>query len=792
MTQGSSSNPRVRYLSLRWKTLIVLSIVLVMVNTSLALLAYRQSAEQFERQRARVQDQQVRQLRALLDDGYRQMSRLANVVPLLGADQSGQNVDDHLHQALERHGFMLDLEWDIRSVHWIKPDGQPLLLWPDQGPTLPVELIQRLRNSSEQTATLLSCEPDCYQYLAAPLLWQGHSTGALALGRSVADALLAFHALTGAEVALVVDQAQPPRFPAITHPEYTKPLLHHVDFGKLAGTANALIVKQGQDWFEMVRLSALAPGVDALLINRVTEQRQAIAQITRNSIVIGLLGLILSESVLLLVMHTLVIRLQRLAEVLPLLAEDRFADLRGRLPTLNPRFPLRDEMDLMIDTVALLSERMERLHDDREAARAELVWLADHDPLTQLLNRRRFNQDLANLVEQSLIAGRSGALLFFDLDQFKDVNDISGHLVGDTLLQRIAEQLQEMTSADCCLVGRLGGDEFALVLAPADLAQATAAAEQVQTCIHSVIVHNHGLRYQVSASIGVVLFPEHGVDPQQLLAYADLAMYRAKEKGRSRWYVFSPKDQGREQANARVLWSERIAQALAEDRFELHFQPIMELATGSLRRMEALLRMRNPQGELVYPNRFIPVAEKTGQIQLIDHWVLARSITTLQAHPDLHFSVNLSASAMDNPSLLPELQNLLRQHGVDPARLTFEITETVAISNLDNTIRLMHSIQELGCQFALDDFGSGFASYAYLRRLPMNAIKIDGAFIRNIAHNHEDRIFVRAIVEIAHSMGKRVVAEFVENAEILCVLHEIEVDYAQGYHIGKPAKLPNP
>ncbi|MDQ5911661.1 MAG: hypothetical protein QG599_3759 [Pseudomonadota bacterium] len=783
-----------RYLSLRWKALIALSVVLILVNASLAWLAYHQSADQFEQQQAQVRDQQARQLQALLEDGYQQMARLASIVPLLGVAPSEPHLEARLQGALDQNsGFMLDLEWDIRSVHWIRPEARPLLLWPDQAPTLPGELSEELQNAPEQTAKLLSCKPDCYQYLASPLLWRGSSHGALVLSRSVADALLTFHGLTGANVALMVNHAGAPRFPVITYREQIEPLLRQVPPESWAapGNTHVQVIARGGEWFEISRRSTLAPGVDALLINRITEQQQAIATITQNSILLGLLGLLLSESLLWLVMQPLVRRLQRLADVLPLLAEDQFANLRNHLPTRDTVIPWRDEMDVMTDTVANVSECMERLQRDRVEAQAELVWLADHDPLTQLLNRRRFNQELAELVKQARIANHSGALLFFDLDQFKDVNDISGHPVGDLLLQRIAERLTEL-AAECCFLGRLGGDEFALVVAQADLAEAIALAEQVQMHIRSVVVHHHDLHYQVSASIGIVLFPEHGVEPEQLLAHADLAMYRAKEKGRRRWSVFAPEDQDREQADSRVRWSERIAVALAEERFELHFQPIMELATGSLHRMEALIRMRDEQGKLVYPNSFIPVAEKTGQIQAIDHWVLAESILTLQQYPDIKLSVNLSASALEDPALLSNMQNLLAQYEVDPARLTLEITETVAINRLEHATRLMHRIQELGCQFALDDFGSGFASYAYLRQLPMNSIKIDGAFIRNIVQNHEDRVFVRAVVEIAHSMGKRVVAEFVENAEILAVLHEIEVDYAQGYHIGRPAPLPNP
>ncbi|HQC72771.1 MAG TPA: EAL domain-containing protein, partial [Candidatus Competibacteraceae bacterium] len=383
----------------------------------------------------------------------------------------------------------------------------------------------------------------------------------------------------------------------------------------------------------------------------------------------------------------------------------------------------------------------------------------------------------------------SGALLFFDLDQFKDVNDLSGHSIGDQLLIQIASQLQQIVRKSD-LLARFGGDEFALAIPESSVEQAIVTAERVQEAVRAIVLHSHGRRHQVSASIGIALFPLHGEQPQQVLANADLAMYQAKAKGRGVWHLFSDDEQAREQAASRVLWKQKIADALAENRFELHGQPILHIPTQRVTRMEVLLRMRETDGTLVYPDRFIPIAEHTGQIRAIDHWVLARAIALMHEQPELCLSVNLSAGALEDPSLLPDIEAQLRDQNIVAARVTFEITETVAINNLQDAIRLMHSIRQLGCRFALDDFGSGFASYAYLRQLPIDDVKIDGTFIRELAANREDQIFVKSITDIAHGMGKRVVAEFVENEEILRILGEIGVDYAQGYHIGRPAPLP--
>ena len=833
MVNLPGKRPR-RYLSLRWKALIGLSVVLIAVNASLAFFSYSQLTDQFERQQASVRDRQGKQLKALLDDRYQQMSRLANVVPLLAQARAQETLAEHLQRALNTNGVMLDLEWDIRSVHWIKPDGDVDLLWPLDAAALPKTLSGRIKRSPEETARTLSCAEECRQFLAAPLLWHGESSGALVLGRSLADALLAFNTLTGAEAAIILGTApsnstRPPtpnsvplsidqetQFKAITHAKVTRSLFLRAlgaeadtgstltngistgegntndngDENQKQSGADTVLIDEGDDWHEVFRLRALAPGIDALVLNNVTRQRHAIRAATRESILIGTIGLILSGILVLLIMRTPLSRLRRLADLLPLLADHRFSELRERLPRKSRRWPLRDEMHLMVDTVHTLSGRMEGMEQDREQARKELVWLADHDPLTLLLNRRRFNHELVHLVQAAAESGGCGALLFVDLDQFKDVNDISGHQMGDGLLQSVAKQLAHST-AGRGILGRLGGDEFAIILPGANSDHATAMAEDIQKRVQEVVIHSRAWRHQVSASIGIVLFPTHGIDTQQLMADADLAMYQAKERGRGRWHIFSPEDTGRERANARVLWAERINAALRDNRFELHLQPILNMATGEVRRAEALLRMRGPDGQLVLPDSFIPIAEETGQIEAIDHWVLAHAIDLMQHHADLSLSVNLSANALQDPSLRPDVERLLSVHGVLASQLTLEITETVAIGSLRSATRLMHDIRAIGCRFALDDFGSGFASYAYLRELPVDDVKIDGAFIRNIAVSKEDQIFVRAVTEMAHGMGKTVVAEFVENEEVLGVLADIGVDFAQGYHIGRPAPPKN-
>jgi diguanylate cyclase (GGDEF)-like protein len=791
-------------LSLRWKTLIALSIALVIINASLALIADYQFFRQFEFQQVSVRERQEQLFRALVKERKQEMSKLAGLVrPLLEQGEGSlSNPQDLFKGTLENIGTELSGEWDVHPIFWMEADGSASRSWPTEDQAMPPALVTKIMQAPERSLAPIEailCTPECYQYVVTPLLSQGIFGGNLIFSRSLADAILAFNALTGADTAIshadnpdTLGRRSDVRFPALTNPEHTFPILQAaVDLTDPGALDKPVYVQHGAKWFEVFRISSLAPVIDALVVNDTSEQRKAINKARTASILIGAFGLILSGALLLLIIKGPLYRLRDLATVLPLLADNRYADLRGQLPQRRKRLMLRDEIDLMTDTVGNLTDRMELLQHDREQAEARLVWLADHDPLTQLYNRRRFNEDFERILDQARRFGHQGALLFLDLDQFKDVNDLSGHRVGDTLLQRVAEQLRLVTQTSD-LLARLGGDEFALVLPEATEDDGLSSAELIQEAVCSISLQEHGRRHRVTASIGIVMFPTQGNDVGHLMASADLAMYQAKEKGRGRWYLFSEQDQGKELLDARVLWREQINQALTQDRFELRVQPIVEVATGQVRHMEVLLRMRDSRGGMVDPDRFIPVAERTGQIQAIDRWVIDHALCALSAQPGLRLSINLSASAMDDPLLLIDMQRLLTQHGVAPERISFEVTETAAINSLLNATRLMHGLQELGCRFALDDFGSGYASYAYLRKLPVDEVKIDGAFVRDIAKNPEDRIFVKAITDMSHGMGKRVTAEFVETAEILEILEQLGVDDAQGYHFGRPARLEYP
>ena len=427
---------------------------------------------------------------------------------------------------------------------------------------------------------------------------------------------------------------------------------------------------------------------------------------------------------------------------------------------------------------------------DRERAEQRLAWLANHDPLTELHNRRYFQTAFEDLLQRANRYHHNVALLFFDLDQFKDVNDTSGHQAGDAMLRVVAERLNQLIrSSD--LLARLGGDEFAVAIPETDVKGASQVAEKILENLRQVSLPTKGRSHRVSASIGIVLYPDHGSNTQDLMSNADLAMYQAKANGRDRWYLFALDDQMREQMSERLAWKDKIEQALVDSAFQLYYQPILEIKTGQISHYEVLIRMREKDASLGMPDHFIPIAERTGQIHSIDRFVLREAISQI-AHlerttgREINLAINLSGRVVDDPELLPLLKQLLDLSGVKPQNLIFELTETATLADMASAEQLMHELRDLGCRFAMDDFGVGFSSFYYLRELPLDIVKIDGSFIRQLPTSPEDRIFVKALTELASGLHKLTVAEFVEDAETLKMVKEIGVDYAQGFYIGKP------
>jgi diguanylate cyclase (GGDEF)-like protein/PAS domain S-box-containing protein len=427
---------------------------------------------------------------------------------------------------------------------------------------------------------------------------------------------------------------------------------------------------------------------------------------------------------------------------------------------------------------------------ERKGFETQLQYLADHDALTGLFSRHRFEEELTRQLARSARYGGGGALLMLDLDDFKYVNDAFGHHAGDELIRSIAGLLSgRLRGSD--LISRLGGDEFGILLAGVDVSEARSVAMNLLDIIrgHSSTVGDQALR--ITASIGVTLLDRPELTPEQLFVEADVAMYEAKDAGRDSVHLHRPGLSPKGSHGTGLAWSDRIKTALEQDLLVVHRQPIVDLSSGNGARYELLVRMAGEDDELISPGAFLPAAERFGLVRHIDSWMVRRAVDLIDAERtaggSVVLEVNVSARSIGEPEFPMAIERALEEASIDPASLVLEITETAAIANMEQARRFATRVREMGCEIALDDFGAGFGSFYYLKHLPVDYLKIDGEFVRALPRSQIDQRMVKSMVEIARSLDLRTIAECVETAETLELLKEYGVDFAQGYHLGRPA-----
>lgn len=456
-------------------------------------------------------------------------------------------------------------------------------------------------------------------------------------------------------------------------------------------------------------------------------------------------------------------------------------------------------------SIAQLEEPSESLlilsiHDLTKQRRAEkhARFLIDHDPLTGLLNQHGAQLILQNMINRSRRNNKHLCCIVIGLDRFPHINDVHGRLAGDRLLTAVGAYLEStLRSSDIVahpentLVARGGGDRFLLVLDESNLESGSLVSERLLEGIHSISVDGKSAPLRTDARAGMACFPQHGNTASELVSHAEVALGTARENPVQRIQEFSSSLHSQRHEEDRNL--QLIFDALDRDHLILHFQPVMHINQKSIRHYEVLVRIDSPDAGLVMPGIFIPIAEHHGLISRIDYAVLRMAFSHLAgASPDDNFrlAVNISAAHFGDKALLNWLQRNFDEGVVKPNQFIFEVTETAALRNIAQAQEFMEPLRALGCRFALDDFGVGFSSFEYLRMLPVDYVKIDGSFIRNMPENTEDQAIARAITEVAHATGREVIAEFVEGPEHLRWASKFGIDYAQGYYIGRPGPAP--
>jgi diguanylate cyclase (GGDEF)-like protein/PAS domain S-box-containing protein len=426
----------------------------------------------------------------------------------------------------------------------------------------------------------------------------------------------------------------------------------------------------------------------------------------------------------------------------------------------------------------------------RKSEEAQLRRLAEHDDSTGLINRRAFEHELTRHIDHAARYGGSGAVIEIDIDNFKFVNETLGPQGGDQLIKEVADVVRSrLRKTD--VLARLGGDELGILVHNAGQAKASAVATDLLLLIrdHPFAISRQPVR--VTASAGVAAIEERPITGSVLLAEAESAMYEAKENGKDRVVEYTAEE--REELGSKRMWTERVRQATERGLFVLVCQPIQNLDTDEVTQYELLLRMRGENGQLVPPGAFLATAEQFGLIGAVDRWVTQQAVRLIAAQNAkgnrLILEVNLSGMTMTDDNFPTQLEKDLRRESIDPSQLVFEVTETAAVADIERAKVMAAKLTAIGCRFALDDFGSGFAGFYYLKHLPISYLKIDGEFVKELPDTLTDQLVVKALVDVCTGLGIKTIAEFVEDERTLEMLRDLGVDFAQGYHVGKPAPV---
>ena len=425
----------------------------------------------------------------------------------------------------------------------------------------------------------------------------------------------------------------------------------------------------------------------------------------------------------------------------------------------------------------------------------QISYQSSHDELTGLVNRREFERKLKLTIESAKKKNTIHAMVYIDIDLFKVINDTCGHIAGDQLLRELAPVVQE-EAPQGDIVGRLGGDEFGILLHNCTAEQAMMACNRIRNTVEKQGFSWRGQNFIISLSMGIVLINNETENVSEVLRKADSACFVAKDSGRNKLHLYREDDIEMANRHGEMQWVSKLKDALDNDRFILYYQTIAPLNQDDSqgKHYEILLRLTDEDGKLVPPFIFLGAAERYNMITKIDYWVIKNTFKWLHEHPD-HLkelslcSINLSGNSLGDSGLLSHIEMQFEKYNIPPEKICFEVTETMAVANTDVAKELIQSLREYGCKFALDDFGTGMASFEYLKNFPVDYLKIDGSFVKDMIDDPIDSAMVKSINDIGHVMGKKTIAEFVENDDIGAKLREIGVDFAQGYGIAKPTPL---
>lgn len=790
------------FFSLKWKVAISLTLLLLAANTGLAFLGYINFERQFDYQLQRSVERSTNVFSSLLKQARTNLQNLGeSLVFDAGADDS----------AIAKLSARLKNNWDVMQLNWglegaaifdakgtaLKSYGD-IALQPDDA-----ALVQTVTEHSEP-ATAIRCDEHCLLIAAIPILLKSGDLHILIVKASIADLIIDFsRGNADGSVLLSRTSASPTsalwgyRIAAATQRERDQSLLHQAAL-KFKSTqlmsADFWLDADDKHAYHLHAIpidSRLEQNDNTLLvlIDDISTQRNTINGHILQHVVAAACGMLASEALLLFILWTPMQRIKKQADILPRLAHGDFLQSpnAARAVALHTA---HDELDVLEDATFDLSRRLQTLSRENQQRAQTLEYMALYDHLTGLANRRLFLDHLTQAAREYERSQEKFAVLFFDLDHFKRVNDSFGHDVGDELLKQVAQRLCENTRATDT-VARLSGDEFTVLLQHIDDTDALLhLVEKIRLALQ-IPVAVGATQILVTPSIGIVMAPDNGLEPDQLLRNADVAMYEAKRNGGNNYYFFT--EEINYKASQLLRLENELREALDKREFFLLYQPLVDLFSMEIIGLEALARWQHPQDGVIGPDKFIGIMENSGMIIELGAQVIAQACRDLAQmrdyKPSFSISVNLSPRQLHDSGLVETLEWQLRSNQVDPRRLKIEITENSLIEDVEENIAILNQLKEMGLTLSIDDFGTGYSSLSYLKMLPVDELKVDRRFINDITVDLDDREITAAVIAMAHKLQLKVVAEGIETAEQLDFLRRNHCDIGQGYLFSKPVAL---
>lgn len=804
-----------KFLSIKWKVIITTSLFLTLVFAVNTVITINKVKKDFYIKNSKIIKDSNKSLKDIMNSEFQVLQGYANFLTLdtkYTEDTKKGNYKD-VKNIIKRYRWQLEVNYDVSSIFVYKNTKEMVKLGGEKPPLKFINSVYK----KEASAWTIKCDKRCMLYVAIPYVSQDNSNNMnlIVISKTLANSLLKFKNKMGYDIALMregnfngeiyfkkwgVSVSYLTEEKKINNLETLKKIEKKYSLSNLRengrGVAKIDDKYKEIDIFNVPKLND--DNAYFIAFKDVTKQKMEEFNIILNNLIFGFIALFFIEFILIAIMWLPLRSIRDLTFVLPLMARSDYKTARDKIKNTlqysEQGFKLfYDESDALNITALKVCDQLDEYSNELKNRNEELGFLAYNDTLTDLYNRRKFQEELERQIKIAKRSDSSGAVLFFDLDNFKDVNDGSGHHVGDELLKKVAQKTKNICRKND-VVARIGGDEFAIILSNIEESDAVAVAEKICYGISNIEINGKSMLHKASASIGLAIFPDVGEDVEEVIYYADIAMYKAKELGRNNVYIFKENDKEMSsQISERIYWAEKAKEEVNSAFLKVVCQPIYDYKNENISHYEALLRVKNSEGGFISPYNYIMAAEKSGNIYKVDKWMLnevSKSIAIMQKNGvSKKISVNLSALSFSNKDLMENIEDIFVDNDINPNSIIFEITETAALKNIYETIKTMNEIKKLGCRFALDDFGVGFSSFYNLKKLPIDYVKIDGSFIKNIKNDQGDQILVKALVNIAKEYGELTVAEFVEDEETLNILKNLGVDYAQGYYISKPKDI---